>query len=613
MPEKPWLRFYQEEVPAIIDIPDIPLHQVLVDAATRVPDNTAVHMVIKYLPFGWKIESQLSYRQLDEASSRFAAALHALGIRKGDRVAIMLPNIPQQVIAYFGILRAGGVIVNTNPTYTPRELQYQLADSGARAIIMMSGLYSRLAQVRAQTAIEFVILADLQDTLRWPFRSLVARQLRAKGFVARVPSAPDIHRFGNLLKKHVRRPPKIDYHPEDMILLQYTGGTTGVPRAAILTQHNLVANAHQCKVWFTGLRIQPGESPGGAPALSCLRHDCGHPHVDHPWLGTGARARPRDVNHIPRVIHNEKISMYPAVPAMYAAINNHPKVSKYDLHSVKACVSGGSSLPVEVATQFEKITGGRLVEGYGLSECSPLACGNPVHGERRVGSIGVPVPNSAPSSSRSNRTPTATTRSFLPAKKANWSSTGRKSWPAYWNAGLDTEAAIDKTGGLHSGDIARMDEDGYFYIVDRKKDLIVASGYKYRAARGRGSALHVRQGDGSREWRASRIPSAGKPSRPTSCSKPGQTATEEEIRTFCRQNLAPYKVPTAVEFRDEIPKDPSRQSPAASIDRRRKSQDGRPGCGRDANRRLTPCHTQSPSTNASREDTGFPEGRCNTL
>jgi long-chain acyl-CoA synthetase len=551
--EKPWLRFYEEEVPAIVDIPDIPLHQVLVDAATRVPDNTAVHMVLKYLPFGWKIQSQLTYRELDEASSRFAAALHALGIRKGDRVAIMLPNIPQQVIAYFGILKAGGVIVNTNPTYTPRELQYQLADSGARAIIMMSGLYSRLAQVRAQTAIEFVILADLQDTLRWPFRSLVARQLRAKGFVANVPSAPDIHRFGNLLKKHAPRPPKIDYHPEDMILLQYTGGTTGVPRAAILTQHNLVANAHQCKVWFTGSVYGQEKVLAALPLF----------HVYGMTVGTLLSAilgselvlvpDPRDVNHILKVIHNEKISMYPAVPAMYAAINNHPKVSQYDLHSVKACVSGGSSLPVEVATQFEKITGGRLVEGYGLSECSPLACGNPVHGERRVGSIGVPVSNTRAVIVSLEPDADGNYKELPPGEEGELVIYGPQVMTGYWNADRDTEVAIDKTGGLHSGDIARMDNDGYFYIVDRKKDLIVASGYNI-VPREVEEVLFMY--DKVMEAAVAGVPhpKRGETVKAYVVLKPGQTATEEEIRAFCRENLAPYKVPTAVEFRDELPK-----------------------------------------------------------
>ena len=551
--DAPWIKFYEEEVPAIIDIPDIPLHQILVDAAARLPDKVAARMVVKYLPFGQVIQSQLTYRELDEASSRFAAALHALGIRKGDRMAIMLPNIPQQVISYYGALKAGAIIVNTNPTYTPRELQHQLSDSGARVIVMMSGLYSRLAQIRGQTAVERVIIADLQDTLRWPFKGLVTRQLKAKGFVAGLPSAPDIHRFEDLLKKHTPQPPKINYNPDDVILLQYTGGTTGMPRAAMLTQRNLVANTFQCKTWFT--RSVYGEETVLA-ALPLF-------HVYGMTVGTLLTAAlgselvlvpdPRDVNHILKVIHNQKISMYPAVPAMYAAINHHPKVNEYDLRSVKTCVSGGSALPVEVSNQFERITGGRLVEGYGLSESSPLACANPIFGARKVGSIGVPVPNTR-----------AVVVSLEPDADGHYAELpvgaegelviyGPQVMVGYWNAERDTEAAIDKTSGLHTGDIARGDEDGYFYIVDRKKDLIVASGYNI-VPREVEEVLFMY--DKVMEAAVAGVPhpKRGETVKAYVVLKPGQKATEEEIRNFCKQNLAPYKVPTAVEFRGELPK-----------------------------------------------------------
>lgn len=551
--DAPWIKFYEEDVPAVIEIPDIPLHHILVDAATRLPDHPVVRMIVKYLPLGFVIQSQLTYHELDEASSRFAAALYALGIRKGDRVAIMLPNILQQVIAYYGILKAGAIIVNTNPTYTPRESQFQLADSGARAIIMLSGLYDRLAQIREQTAVEFVIIADLQDTVRWPFKSLVARQLKAKGFVAELPSAPDIYRFGALLKKHAPRPPKIDYSPQDVALLQYTGGTTGMPKGAMLTQRNLVANAYQCKAWVAKAVYGQEKLLSALPLFHVYGMTTGilFAHIN------GAEQvivpDPRDVDHILKVIQNERISIYPAVPAMYAAINHHPKVSEMDLSSVKICLSGGSALPVEVANQFEKITGGRLVEGYGLTESSPLACGNPIFGARRVGSIGLPFPSTR-----------ATIVALEPDEEGNYAELptgsegelviyGPQVMTGYWHSEQDTQAAIDKTGGLHTGDIARMDEDGYFFIVDRKKDLILASGYNI-VPREVEEVLFMY--DKVMEAAVAGVPhpKRGETVKAFVVLKPGQIATEQEIRDFCKKYLAPYKVPTVVEFRAALPK-----------------------------------------------------------
>jgi long-chain acyl-CoA synthetase len=551
--DAPWLKFYEKEVPAVIDIPDIPLYQILVDAAARVPNRPAVRMIVKYLPLGIKIQSGLTYSQLDKASNRFAAALHALGIRKGDRVAIMLPNILQQVIAFYGVLKAGAVLVNTNPTYTARELQHQLGDSGARVIVMLSGLYSRLAEIRERIAVEHVIIADLHETLAWPFSGLVARQLRARGLVADLPDAPDIHRFGKLLKQHPPRPPKVDYRPEDVALLQYTGGTTGSPRGAMLTQRNLVANTYQCKAWVPQMVYGEERLLAALPAFHVYGMTTGtlFTHVN------GAEQvlvpDPRDVDHILKVVHNEKISIYPAVPAMYAAINNHPRVGEYDLRSIKICLSGGSALPVEVSNQFEKLTGGRLVEGYGLTESSPLACGNPIRGERRAGSIGLPFPSTQ-----------AAIFSLEPDEDGNYAELpinaegelvvyGPQVMAGYWNAIADAEPAIDKTGGLHTGDIARMDEDGFIYIVDRKKDLIVASGFNI-VPREVEEVLFMY--DKVMEAAVAGVPhpKRGETVKAFVVLKPGQTATEEEIRNFCKLNLAPYKVPTAVEFRTELPK-----------------------------------------------------------
>ncbi|GIV78900.1 MAG: long-chain-fatty-acid--CoA ligase [Litorilinea sp.] len=548
-----WLEHYEPGVPATIEIPSIPLYQLLVESAFRFPNHVAVKMVLKYLPLGLAIQSAYTYRQLHELSDRFAAALHGLGIQPGERVALMLPNLPQYVVAYFGALKAGAIIVNVNPTYTPRELQHQLADSGARAIVMLSGFYQRLAQIREQTQVEQVILTDVSDTLSWPFRHLAGRQLRAKGLIADVPPAPHIHRLDELLQRHEATPPTIQSNPDDVILLQYTGGTTGVPKAAMLTNRNLVSNVHQLLPWFT--RLEPGNERvlGALPFFHVYGMTVGMLFA----VATGGTLvivpDPRDTQHILEVIHREKISIYPGVPAMYTAINNHPRVKEYDLRSVKACLSGGAALPVEVATRFEEITQGRLVEGYGLSESSPVAAANPIYGQRRVGSIGLPIPSTAIHVVSLEPDETGDYRVLGPGEEGELVIEGPQVMKGYWNRPDETALVIDRRGWLHTGDIGKMDEDGYFYIVDRKKDLIIASGYNV-VPREVEEVLFMHPKVLEAAVAGIPDPKRGETVKAYVVLKPGESATEDEIRAFCRENLAPYKVPTQVEFRSELPK-----------------------------------------------------------
>ncbi|MCB0064251.1 MAG: AMP-binding protein, partial [Caldilineaceae bacterium] len=385
MSEKPWFAHYEPKVPQHVDVPAIPLHQLLRNSAQVYPQNVAIRMVLKYLPLGLVIQSVLSYQQLDELTDRFAAALQQLGIKPGDRVSIMLPNIPQQVIAYFGIAKAGAIVVNTNPTYTPRELQHQLADSGATAIIMLSGLYERLTQIRDRTAIQQVIIADIPDTLRWPFKALVAKQVRAGGLMKTLAPAADIHSFETLLKNAPRRPQAVTVGIDDVVLFQYSGGTTGTPKAAMLTNRNLVANAMQMRAWFTSIEEGNERILGALPFF----HVYGMTVTMLFAVAIGGEMvlvpDPRNTNHILEVIQRQKISLYPGVPGMYIGVINHPKVKEYNLHSIKACLSGGAALPVGVADQFKAITGGNLVEGYGMTELSPVATANPINGESRAG------------------------------------------------------------------------------------------------------------------------------------------------------------------------------------------------------------------------------------
>jgi long-chain acyl-CoA synthetase len=549
----PWVAHYETGVPATVEIPDIPLYQLLEKSAANYPDHTAVRMVLKYLRLGLVIQSKLTYRQLNEDTDHFAAALQALGVRPGDRLAIMLPNIPQQVIAYFGALKAGALIVNTNPTYTPRELQHQLHDAGAETIVMLSGLYQRLAQIRDKTDVKRVILADVPDTLSWPFRSLVERQVRASGMMVTVPAAADIHSFAELVQRYPGKPTPPAYSPDDVAILQYTGGTTGVPKAAMLTQRNLVANVQQMVAWFA--KIEPGKEKmlGALPAFHVYGMTVGMLLS----LAVGAELilvpDPRNQDHLLEVIHRERISLYPGVPPMYNAIINHPRVNEYDLRSIKACLSGGMALPVEVANRFEQITGGRLVEGYGLSESSPVASANPINGERRIGSIGLPISSTRieivalEPDAEGNYPPVAA------GAEGELVIYGPQVMKGYWNNQEETDKTLDSQGGLHTGDIAKMDEDGYFYIVDRKKDLIIASGYNI-VPREVEEVLFMHPKVMEAAVAGIPDPKRGETVKAYVVLKSGEECTADEIRAFCKEQLAPYKVPTAVEFRKDLPK-----------------------------------------------------------
>ncbi|MEZ4659881.1 MAG: long-chain fatty acid--CoA ligase [Caldilineaceae bacterium] len=526
--------------------------QVLRDAAKKYPNQVALHMCSKYLPLGLAIQSRLSSFELDQASDRFAAGLQKMGLAKGDRVSVMLPNLPQGVIAFFGILKAGGTVVNTNPIYTPRELKHQLQDSGAETIIMISGLYERLQQIRAETAIKNVIITDIPDTLGFPFKQLVAKQVRTSGMMKDIAAGPGIHRFADLLNSSAPLTP-VETAPDDAVLFQYTGGTTGLAKAAMLTNANLVSNVAQMSAWFA--RAEPGKEV--MLASIPFFHVYGMTVAMLYGLEAGARLvivpDPRNTTHILDIIQKEKVTLYPGIPTMYVAIINHPKVKEYDLRSVKACLSGGAALPVEVAQQFERITGGRLVEGFGMTECSPVACANPIYGETRIGSIGLPIPNTNVEVVALEPDANGQYKRMAQGEEGELVVYGPQVMKGYWNAPEETAKTIDEEGWLHTGDIGKMDADGYFYIVDRKKDLIIASGYNIVPREVEEVLfMHVKV----QEATVAGIPDPrrGETVKAYVVLKEGQECTVEEIVSFCKENLAPYKVPKLVEFRKDLPK-----------------------------------------------------------
>ncbi len=551
--QKPWLANYEPDVPAEIQYEGQLLHETIEASAQKYPHNIAVRMLLKYLPLGLAIQSKMTYREFVDAVNRFAAALHSIGMKQGDRISVMLPNSPQQVIAFYGALKAGCTVVNTNPTYTPRELEHQLKDSGAHAILLLSGLYERFAKIKDSTSVEHVIVTDVSSSLGFPFKGMVEKQLRAGGLLADVPAGPGIHRFYDLLRSASPTPPSVSVDPDDVVLFQYTGGTTGVPKAAMLTHKNLVSNVLQLDAWMTQLEYGKEKTLGALPFFHVYGMTVGMLFNMFAGGELVVVPDPRNTNHILEIIHREKITLYPGVPAMYIAIVNHPRVREYDLHSVKACLSGGAPLPVEIQEKFEAITGGKLVEGYGLTETSPVLTANPIMGKRKAGSVGLPLPSTEIAIVALEANPDGTYTPLPQGDEGELVARGPQIMKGYWNRPDETAKTIDPEGWLHTGDIAKMDDEGYFYIVDRKKDLIIASGYNI-VPREVEEVLYMHPKVLEAVVAGVPDPKRGETVKAYIVLKEGEVATVEEIIAFCKERLAPYKVPKLVEFRSELPK-----------------------------------------------------------
>jgi long-chain acyl-CoA synthetase len=462
----------------------------------------------------------------------------------------MLPNSPHYIISFFAAMRLGAVVVNINPTYTSRELQHQLSDSGAETIILLNLFWPRLREGRAETQVKRVIVAHVFDTLGFPSRLLVQRAQR------RTPEWVDVRpeqgtSFFRDLLRHAPSPPPVRVQPSDVALFQYTGGTTGLPKAAMLTHKNLIANVTQVDAW-----VVDGQ-PGREKILAAIPffHVYGMTTAMLYGVRLGAELvtvpNPRPIDHVMRIIAHECCTIFPGVPAMYIGIINHKDVAAYDMRSVRVCVCGSAPLPAPVQARFEALTGGRLVEGYGLSEASPLTHGNPVHGKRKVGSIGVPFPDT---DAKIVDLETGAELPFDGATQGELCVRGPQVMQGYWNRPQETAEAIDAAGWLHTGDICTVDPEGYFFIVDRKKDMIIASGFKvlpreveevlFMHPKVMEAAVvgipHPARGDDT--VKAFIVP------------KPGEPPSAEELRAFCALHLAPYKVPREIEFRDELPK-----------------------------------------------------------
>jgi long-chain acyl-CoA synthetase len=535
--DRPWLKYYETNVPPNLQYPATPLFQFLNDSAKRYPENNAI------LFYG----KGMTYRQLTEETNRFAHALIGLGVRKGDRVAIMLPNLPQCIIAYYGALKAGAVVVMTNPLYVERELQIQMADSGAETIIALDFFYPRIEKIKQQTSLKKIILTSVRDALPWLLSLLYPIKAKKEGQWIQIEKVPPIYDMGELMKKAPESDPGVSVGSADLALLQYTGGTTGIPKGVMLTHQNLVANALQCRHWMPTLRERDEVFLGVIPFFHVYGMSaCMNLAI---YLGGTLVLFPRfitkDVLHL---IQKTKTTIFMGVQAMYVAINNFSKVKEYDLSSIRVCISGAGPLHVEVQRRFEELTGGKLVEGYGLSEAAPVTHATPINGKRKEGSIGLPFPDTFAKivDIETGKNPLAV------GEVGELIVQGPQVMQGYWKKPKESGDVL-RDGWLYTGDMGRMDEEGYFFIVDRKKDMIKT----------RGENVYPREVE-EILYRHPKVKDAvvvglpdhfsGERIKAYVVTKEGEAATTEEILQFCRAELSKFKVPQQIEFRSELPK-----------------------------------------------------------
>ncbi len=549
---KPWLAFYEKTVSPSPKFPEPLLDSFLTQAAQNYPNNTATNFVLKYiLGKRFTIGGKITYRQLDLLVNRFATALSQLGVQKGDRIGVMLPNSPQFIITFFAAMRLGAIVVHINPTYTSRELRHQLEDSGAETIVLLNTFWPRLCEIQPDTAIRRVIIAHIFDTLPLLSKLFVSQvQRRAKDWV-KVNPEHDIFLFQNLLEKYGPFTPKVEAKSSDVALFQYTGGTTGLPKAAMLTHANLAANVAQLNAWLTDGKPGQEKMMAAIPFFHAYGLTAAMLYATFIASEIVIVPNPRPIENVMTIIQKEGCSIFPGVPAMYIGIVNNPNVQSYDLHCVRVCVSGAAPLPMEIQERFGTLTGGRLVEGYGLTEASPVTHCNPIYGLRKSGSIGVPLPGV---DAKIIDLETGANLPFATDQQGELLVRGPQVMEGYWNQAEETANTIDSDGWLHTGDICKVDKDGFFFIVDRKKDMIITSGFKV-LPRDVEEVLfmhpnvleavvvgvpHPTRGDDT--VKAYIVP------------QKGAELNSDEIREFCKIHLAPYKVPREVEFRQELPK-----------------------------------------------------------
>jgi len=540
MDDKPWLKHYDKGVPHTINYPAEPLFYFLEESARRFPDAPCT--IFK--------GATITFREMNALTDRIAAAVAGLGVKKGDRVGIFMPNTPQFVMVYFGILKAGGVVVATNPMYTPPEIEHQANDSGIEVMFVMSNFYKTIKAAQPKTKIKTMVVTNIKEALPPALRVLFTLAKEKKGGF-RVNLDPGDIWFQDLLSKYKPEDrPKITISPDDTAIFQYSGGTTGVSKAAIAMHRNLVADTLEIKSWMVDLKEGTEILLMAIPLFHVYGMVAGMNFALASAASMVMIPNARDLLDVLENIKKYKPTIFPGVPTLYNALNNHPDVisGKYNLSSIKACLSGSAPLMRETKERWEALSGGKLFEGFGLSEAPTATHCNPLLGENRTGSIGLPLPDVECRiiSLDDGKTPLPTGEIGELVIK------GPMVMKGYHNMPTETENTL-RDGWLYTGDIARMDEDGYFYIVDRKKELIKPGGYQVWP---REVEEAISANPKVVEAGVAGIPDPyrGETVKAWIVLKPGETLTADEVKAWCKERLAAYKVPTHIEFRSELPK-----------------------------------------------------------
>jgi len=538
--KRAWFEWYDQGVPKSIDYPQIALFEILERSADQYPDEACTIFQ----------GARITYRKMSALTDQLAAGLQSLGVEQGDRVGVFMPNTPQFVMAYFGVLKMGGVVVATNPMYTGREIKHQANDSGMKVMIVMSNFYHRVKEVQGETGVEKLIVTNIKETLP-PLKALLFTLFKERKAGFRVDlQGGDLWLQDVLEGVSPRDFDPVEVKPEDHAIFQYTGGTTGTPKAAIASHYNLVVNTLQIKSWI------PTAVEGEEVVLMAipLYHVYGMVCGMNFGLACGAALvmvpDARDIQDVVGNLEKYQASIFPGVPALYNAINVHPAVQagKYDLSSIKACISGSAPLMRETKETFEALTGGVVFEGYGLSEAPTATHCNPLQGENRTGSIGLPFPDV---DARIIDLDDEVTEKPV-GEIGELVIKAPQVFKGYHNMPTETRNAV-REGWLYTGDIARRDEDGYFYIVDRKKAVIKPGGFQVWP---REVEEILQDHPAVAEVGVAGIPDPyrGESVKAWVVLGEGKQATAEELKDWCLKSLAKYKVPTEFEFRSELPK-----------------------------------------------------------
>jgi long-chain acyl-CoA synthetase len=521
---KPWSKFWPADVPENLDYPEVPLHVLLRKSAELHPEKPAIAF----------LEREITYAELDLFSDKFAAALTTLDVKKGGKVAVYLPNIPQFIIAYFGILKAGAVLTAISPMHKEREVTYQLNDSQAETIVTLDTLYPIAEKVWQKTKLKSVVVTNMEEYAKNPAAS-------------RTPQAPNNYSFQDLMKTPVK-PPSVNVNPqEDLAALQYTGGTTGTAKGAMLTHSNLVSNAVAFAAWIKGssedtfLVALPLFHIYGMTTSMTVPVSLAAKMVLLPRFNPTAALE---------TIQRHRVTVFCGVPTMYSVLLANPELNKFNLTSIRVCISGASPLPPQVQKKFMEITGGFLAEGYGLTEASPVTHCNPVDKTMRtvrVGSIGLPLPDT---DARIVDVETGA-KTLAPDETGELAVKGPQVMQGYWQKPEETRLVL-RDGWLLTGDIARMDANGYFYITDRKKDLIKYKDYSVYP-RELEDVLYEHPAVKLCAVIGKPTPIVGEIPKAFIVLKDGAQASESEIMGFVKEKVAPYKAVREVEFRQQLP------------------------------------------------------------